>query len=88
MTNDRPATWLHLAFQRNVVLRGLKVAAVVGSILITINHLPALLAGDVGATRILQMGLTYLVPYCVSTWSSVAAIREIQRRSPGDHPRK
>jgi hypothetical protein len=27
------------------------------------------------------MGLTYLVPYCVSTYSSVSALRGVQRSS-------
>jgi hypothetical protein len=59
----------------------LVVAAVVGTILITINHADALLQGEVSVKRIWQMGLTYLVPYCVSTYSSVSALRSLQRSS-------
>lgn len=71
--------WLAVARRRDVARRALTVAAVVGTILITINHADALLRGDVGAKRIWQMGLTYLVPYCVSTYSSVSALRSLKR---------
>lgn len=71
--------WLAVARRRDVVRRALTVAAVVGTILITINHADALLRGDVSAKRIWQMGLTYLVPYCVSTYSSVSALRSLKR---------
>ncbi len=67
--------WLQLAFERTVVRRALICAAVVGAVLITINHAHAILAGEVTAFRVAQMGLTILVPYCVSTYSSVAALR-------------
>jgi len=67
---------LVIAFEARVVRRALAFAVVVGSVLIAINHGDALLAGDVGAMRWLKMGLTVLVPYVVSTWSSVLAVRE------------
>ena len=62
-----------MACERSVVLRACKYALVVGAVLITINHGDALLAGDVGPARLLKMGLTVLVPYVVSTLSSVGA---------------
>ena len=31
---------------------------------------------DVTATTWLKMGITYLVPYCVSTYSAVAVVRQ------------
>jgi hypothetical protein len=52
-----------------------KYALVVGAILVTINHGEALIRGQISAGRILQMGLTVLVPYMVSTLSSVEAMR-------------
>ncbi|MFN9373521.1 MAG: nitrate/nitrite transporter NrtS [Planctomycetaceae bacterium] len=73
--------WLAVASRRDVVRRALMVAAVVGTILITINHADALLQGEMSVKRIWQMGLTYLVPYCVSTYSSVSALRSIKRSS-------
>ena len=68
--------WIRLAFSPSIVKRGLKFALVVGAILIAINHGDAILAGKVGAGRLLRMGLTVLVPYLVSTISCVAALRE------------
>ena len=68
--------WFRLAFSPSVVKRGLKYAVVVGAILIGINHGDAILAGEVDGGRLLRMGLTVMVPYLVSTTSSVAALRE------------
>ena len=71
--------WLRLAFQRNVATRALKCAVIVGCILIAINHSDAILRGDLSTARILRMALTVLVPYVVSTVSSVGAMRERDR---------
>jgi hypothetical protein len=65
--------WLAVATERDVVLRACKFALVVGAVLIAINHGDALVTGDVSAGRLLKMGLTVLVPYVVSTLSSVGA---------------
>jgi hypothetical protein len=48
---------------------------VVGTILIAINHGGALIRGDLDGEHVLQICLTLLVPYGVSTSSSVAALR-------------
>ena len=55
-------------------MRGLKYGFVVGAILIAINHGNAIVEGMVDRTRLIQMVLTLLVPYCVSTASSVGAV--------------
>jgi hypothetical protein len=73
------ATWLALATSRSVVRRALFMAAGIGALLITINHGDALLRGDVDARRLFKMGLTLLVPYCVSTYSSVGALLGVAR---------
>ena len=70
--------FLTLATRRDVVARALKTALLVGSILIVINHGDALLAGDVGAARIVKILLTFLVPYCVSTYAGVAALLSVE----------
>ena len=49
------------------------------SILIAINHGHAIVAGDVDVPRGLRIALTVLVPYVVSTVSSVAAARDAAR---------
>ncbi len=53
---------------------------VVGTILISINHVPALVKGDVTGFRIFQILLTYCVPYAVTTFASTQAIRGEKRR--------
>lgn len=73
--------WLQIAKEPAVVQRSLKYAVMVGAILITINHGSALLHGGLTGGRLLQMGLTVMVPYLVSTASSVGAIQEARRRS-------
>lgn len=54
--------------------------AVVGAILITINHGDAILRGEVDGARFARILLTLAVPYVVSTVSSVAAIREMRKK--------
>ena len=68
-----------------MVKRALKYAVVVGAILITINHGDAILRGDLPAARLFRMGLTVLVPYVVSTLSSVGAMREIGNNRSGSN---
>lgn len=70
------ATWLEVACSRPVVMRALGYLVVVGAILIAINHGDAILAGDIDRARTIKIFLTPLVPYMVSTMSSVAAKRE------------
>jgi hypothetical protein len=72
------ASWLALAASPSVVRRALWMAALVGALLITINHGDAILRGDVDRARLLKMALTLLVPYCVSTYSSVGAMRAMR----------
>jgi hypothetical protein len=67
---------IRLALRPSVVKRALKFAVVVGLVLITINHGDALLRGEVTPGRLWRMALTVVVPYVVSTLSSVGALRE------------
>lgn len=71
---ERPS-FLAVAVQPSIVRRALTYALVVGAILIAINHGDAILNGEISSGRVLKMLLTTLVPYCVSTASSVGAIR-------------
>ncbi len=73
--------WLSLCVSAVVVRRALIYAVVVGAILITINHGDAILRGDFTLIRLLKMGLTVLVPYTVSTLSSVSAMQSFQSKS-------
>jgi hypothetical protein len=71
------SVWWQLASSAPVVRRALSYAVVVGSVLIGINHGDAILRGELGSVRLLKMGLTLLVPYAVSTLSSVQAMRQM-----------
>ncbi len=71
--------WLAIAREPAVVRRAIRIALVVGTLLILINHGDALLHGALSPLRLGQMVLTVLVPYCVSTVSSVSVIRELRQ---------
>ena len=74
-----------MAFSATVRRRALKVALIVGSILLAINHGDALLKGEISLPRLLRMILTVIVPYVVSTVSSTGAILEM-RKAPQAPP--
>ena len=78
--------FLRVAFQPSVVRRGLRYAMVVGSVLISINHGDAILRGDVDGSRLRRIALTVVVPYLVSTFSSVGAIRELRGSKDASAP--
>jgi len=73
--------WLAIAFQESVYRRALKMTVVVGSILAFINHGDRLFSGDMTASEWIKIALTFLVPYCVSTFASVQAIRQLSRKA-------
>ena len=68
-------SWLALAVQPAVVMTAVRVAAVVGTLLAAINYGDRLLGGALTANDLLKIALTYLVPYGVSTYSSVQTLR-------------
>ena len=55
--------------------RAIGVALVVGTILFAINQLDAVLRGELTFVLAAKVALTYLVPYCVSTYSALEASR-------------
>jgi hypothetical protein len=69
--------WLTLCFTKPVMKRASWSALIVGTILIPINHGNAILKGEVDLTRVLQMCLTVIVPYIVSTVSSVSTLLSV-----------
>jgi len=79
-------TWAQVAFSATVRRRAFKVALVVGSILLAINHGDALLKGQISLVRLLRMILTVIVPYAVSTVSSTGAILEMRKSLPAPPP--
>ncbi len=77
----RPS-WFAVAARGTVVRRSLFYAVIVGPVLIAINHGDALLAGDIGMARAAKMVMTMAVPYLVSTFSSVSALRSATATPP------
>ena len=76
MSETSIASWFQVARSAPVVKRSAKVGLIVGTILALINHGDAWLAGQLGFESTMKILLTYLVPYCVSTFAAVQAIRE------------
>lgn len=74
------SSFLSVASRRDVVRRALRIALIVGTLLISINHGDKILSGTLQDGDWLKMFLTYFVPYGVSTVSSVAALRDSERR--------
>ena len=80
--------WLSLATRPAIVKRAARTAAVVGVLLIAINHGEKIVTGQITRFSVLQICLTLTVPYLVSTSSSVATLKammsdESDRRSSG-----
>ncbi len=65
-----------IAFSREVVRRALRVAGIVGVVLAIINHGDNIMRMTIGFDTIWRVLLTFCVPYCVSTYSSVLSVRE------------
>ena len=60
-------------FRRETTVRAVKVALVVGPILTLINQHDVILEGSFNFKFFYKMALTFLVPYCVSAFSSAKA---------------
>ena len=54
--------WHQTVRSREVVRRSLRVALLVGTILVAINYTDRLLAGQVNATDLVKMASTFAVP--------------------------
>lgn len=60
-----------------IVRRALRVSVLVGTLLVAINQGDAILGGTLGSEAYWKIPLTFIVPYCVSTYAGVAsAIKE------------
>lgn len=74
--NHEADGFLWLASWPSVVKRAAKIALIVGVVLAAINHGDKILSGVLSAGDVFKIFLTFLVPYSVSSYSSVLAIRE------------
>jgi len=66
--------WLKTARDSAIIRCSMKYAFVVGPVLVAINQGDAIVQGTVGSVGLLKIGLTMLVPYLVSTFSSVGTV--------------
>ena len=62
---------------RPLLCRSCLTALVVVSVLVAINQGTALAAGQVPATLLWQVPLTYAVPFCVATWGALSNNRRV-----------
>ncbi len=74
--NHQPIKFMDIAFSAAVVKRAARVALLVGAALAMINHGDRILSGTVDFGALWRILLTFCVPYSVSTYSSVLAVRE------------
>jgi hypothetical protein len=72
---EEPRCGVHGLVYWPVCRRAIAVALVVGTILMLINQADVLLTGHASAVVFAKIGLTYLVPFSVSTYSALAANR-------------
>lgn len=69
-------TFWDIATDRLVVKRAAKIAVIVGVIIALINYGDRIITGQMDTVSWLKGSLTFFVPYCVSTYSSVMAVRD------------
>jgi len=60
----------------------MKYAFVVGPVLVAINYGDAIAQGTVDDVDMFKIGLTMMVPYLVSTFSSVGTICKMRHEKP------
>lgn len=81
-TESGIARFIRSARRKPVLAGGVKVSAVVGTILNLINQMPGWLdSGEIGWPNLL---LNYLVPFCVSVYSAARIdVRDAKRSDDG-----
>ena len=79
---NNPPPLSDLLFADGTPRKAFLTAIVVGTILTGINHGDVILDG--GLPPLIKVGLTYCVPYCVTTWGAATGKRAQWKR---DHPR-
>lgn len=71
--------WMALAREPIVVGRSLRIAALVGTLLVVINYSDRVLSGELVPFDAVRIFLTYCVPYCVATYAAVQATRQTHK---------
>jgi len=75
VTRQPDKSFIQLATLSSVRNRALVIGLIVGTILALVNHVDAALDGTFTTRNAIQILVTYLVPYGVSTYSSVSALK-------------
>ncbi len=70
LTNEVMRSFIRHCMRRRNLLRASQLSLIVGSILGAINHYDMFLSGEFVRRRLLQFAVTYLIPFCVSLYSS------------------
>lgn len=76
------------ALERDTLVRSLKTALVIGTILGLINHGPALIAGRLTSEQLVPLLITYLVPFTVTTYGQVQGKRQRDLARAGESQRR
>ena len=69
-------TFFTISTDRSTVVRAVKIALIVGVVLVAVNEGNAILHGDIDMIGWIRAGMNFVVPYCVSTVSTVLAQAE------------
>ncbi|MDQ6982447.1 MAG: nitrate/nitrite transporter NrtS [Mariprofundus sp.] len=69
---------INIARQPKVIRTATRFTLIVGPVLVLINHGDSIMAGTMSNEEWLKSALTMMVPYIVSTLSSISAYRNCQ----------
>ena len=72
-------TIIAYSLERDTIVRSLKAALVIGTILGLINHGQALVSGHFTRSELGPLLITYLIPFCVTTYGQVQGKRQRDR---------
>lgn len=76
-------TIIAYSLERDTLVRSLKAALVIGTLLGLINHGQALVSGHFTRSELVPLLTTYMVPFCVATYGQVQGKRQRDRRWTG-----
>jgi len=65
---------IRCSFHARTVRKAVRVALVVGPVLGIINHFDLFLGAEVTVLRLSKIAVTFLVPFCVSAYSSATTM--------------
>ncbi len=80
MNEEYHKNFWQLLFCRKSYIRALKISLIVGTLLTIINQGDMVLAGMM--PPLWKIILTYMVPFCVSSYSSATLLHEINTKQP------